>query len=152
MQALIPIVGKNQDPSRRIVPRVIKELREGSEERINKNYFQFDLRRNCVAAPYISSNTSGCLYKTSRPIKRGERVCRSNALYRSSSSLVTWPHPGRLNSLIRRSRLNSNYLKQKTATRCLRKWQQDVVAPVPAAELEHLHQDHATFSITCDGP
>ena len=84
-------------------------------------------------------------YKTSRPIKRGESVCRSNALCRPFLSLVTWPHLGRLNSLIQRSRLNSNYLKQKQAQTCLRKCQQAVVTPVSFAELEQLHH----FSPLC---
>ena len=54
---------------------------------------------------------------------------------------VTWPHLGRLNAFIQRSvKKKSNYLQQKNTTMCSRKWQRDVDAAVPAAELEHLHQ------------
>ena len=94
----------------------------------------------CTMLGCISSNTKECFINTPSNRTRRERASRFNDLCRSSPSPVTWPHRGRLNSFIQRSRLNFNYLKQKSNTRCLRKWQQDVVALIPPAELEHLHQ------------
>ena len=87
----------------------------------------------------ISSNTKACFINTLSNRTRRERASHFNDLCRSSLSPVTWPHRGRLNSFIQRSRLNFNYLKQKSSTRCLQKWQQDVVAPITPAELDFLH-------------
>ena len=132
---------EKRDLSHRILSRVIVEVRERSTWRINQDYFQLNSRGNSKYRAIHFVEHFGMFYKTSHPMRRGERVSRFNDLCRSSSSPVTWPYPGRVNSLIRRSRLISNYLKQKQSERCLQKWQQVVVAaPVPTVELEHLHQ------------